>query len=113
MIYVYIMVHILLLKVKLMQQMQIFLITLHLQMVFFYARNVALKNSAPSFNCILKINNQLIEDAQDLDIKMPMLNLLYSSKILEKQQDLFGIIIQIIQIRVILVMMKGHEYFIQ
>ena len=32
------------------------------------------------FNCILKSNNQLIEDAQDLDIVMPMSNLLYSSK---------------------------------
>ena len=46
----------------------------------FYTRNVALKNSAPFFNCILTINNQLIKDAQDLDIVMPMFNLLYSSK---------------------------------
>ena len=39
----------------------------------------------------------IIEDAQDLDIVMPLYNLLYYSKILEKQQDLFGIIIQIFQ----------------
>ena len=44
-----------------------------------YSRNLSLKNSAPFFNCILKINNQLIEDAQDLDIVMPMFNLLYCS----------------------------------
>ena len=41
-----------------------------------YTKKVALKNSAPFFNCILKINNQLIEDAQDLDIVNPMYNLL-------------------------------------
>ena len=40
-----------------------------------YNKKLALKNSAPSFNCTLKINNQLIEDAQDLDIVMPMYNL--------------------------------------
>ena len=45
-----------------------------------YNRKISLKNSAPFFNCILKINNQLIQDAQDLDIVMPMFNLLYSSK---------------------------------
>ena len=28
-----------------------------------YNKKVSLKNSAPFFNCILKINNQLIEDA--------------------------------------------------
>ena len=45
-----------------------------------YSRRVALQNSAPFFNCILKINNQLIEDAQDLDIVNPMYNLLNYSK---------------------------------
>ena len=45
-----------------------------------YSRNLPLKNSAPFFNCILKINSQLIEDAQDLDIVMPTYNLLYYSK---------------------------------
>ena len=50
-----------------------------------YNRKVSLKNSAPFFNCILKINNQLIKDAQDLDIVMPMFNLLYCFKIFRKQ----------------------------
>ena len=45
-----------------------------------YNRKVYLKSFAPFFNCTLKINNQLIEDAQDLDIVMPMSNLLYYSK---------------------------------
>ena len=38
----------------------------------FYIRKLALKNSAPFFNYILKINNQLLEDVQDLDIVMPV-----------------------------------------
>ena len=45
-----------------------------------YYRKVSLKNFAPFFNCTLKINSQSIEDAQDLDIAMPMYNLFYYSK---------------------------------
>ena len=45
-----------------------------------YNRKVALKSSPPFFNCVLQIKNQLIEDAQDLDIVNPMYNLLYYSK---------------------------------
>ena len=45
-----------------------------------YNRKVSFKNSAPFFNCTLRINSQLIEHAQDLDIVIPMYNLLYYSK---------------------------------
>ena len=44
-----------------------------------YDRNLALKNNAPFFSSVLKSNSQF-EDAQDLDIVMPMQNLLYYSK---------------------------------
>ena len=54
-----------------------------------YSRKLALKNSGPFFNCVLKINNQLIEDAQDLHIVMPMFNLLYSSKNFRKTTGTF------------------------
>ena len=54
-----------------------------------YNRKVALKNSAPFFNCILKINSQLIEDAQDLDIVVPMYNLLNYSKNFRKKTASF------------------------
>ena len=55
-----------------------------------YNRKVALKNSAPFFNCILKINdNQLTEDAQDLDVVTPMYNLLYYSKNFRKTTGRF------------------------
>ena len=62
-----------------------------------YNRKVSLKNSAPFFNCILKINSQLIEDAQDLDIAMTMYDLLYYSKNFRKTTGSFWIIIQICQ----------------
>ena len=45
-----------------------------------YDRRLACKNNAPFFGSILKINNQLVEDAQDLDVVMIMYKLLYYSK---------------------------------
>ena len=36
----------------------------------------AFKNNAPFTNCISKINNVLIDNAEDLDVVMPMYNLL-------------------------------------
>ena len=41
---------------------------------------VILKNNAPFVSCITRINGELIEDANDLDIVMPMYNLLEYSK---------------------------------
>ena len=43
-------------------------------------RPLILKNNAPFVSCITKINNELIEDADDLDIVVPMYNLLEYSK---------------------------------
>ena len=43
-------------------------------------RPVILKNNALFISCITKINNELIEDAEDLDVVMPMYNLLEYSK---------------------------------
>ena len=34
-------------------------------------RPLILKNNAPFVSCITKINNELIEDAEDLDVVMP------------------------------------------
>ena len=36
---------------------------------------LALKNNAPFIGCISKINNTLIDNAEDLDVVMPMYNL--------------------------------------
>ena len=43
-------------------------------------RQVILKNNAPFISCISKINGVLVENAEDLDIVMPMYNLLKYSK---------------------------------
>ena len=43
-------------------------------------RPVILKNNAPFVSCITRINGELIEDTDDLDIVMPMYNLLEYSK---------------------------------
>ena len=44
------------------------------------SRPVILKNNAPFVSCITRINDELIEDANDLDIVVPMYNLLECSK---------------------------------
>ena len=43
-------------------------------------RSVAFKNNAPFINCISKINGVKIDDAEDLDVVMPIYNLLEYSK---------------------------------
>ena len=43
-------------------------------------RPLILKNNAPFVSCISRINGELIENADDLDIVMPMYNLLEYSK---------------------------------
>ena len=43
-------------------------------------RSLILKNNAPFLSCISKINGEVIENAEDLDIVMPMYNLLEYSK---------------------------------
>ena len=43
-------------------------------------RKIILKNNAPFVSCVTRINNEFIEDADDLDIVMPMYNLLEYSK---------------------------------
>ena len=45
-----------------------------------YDKKLAIKNNALFLSCISKINNTLIENAKDLDIVMPMYNLLEYSK---------------------------------
>ena len=54
-----------------------------------YNRKVSLKHSAPFFNFIFKINNKLTEDAQDLDVLIPLYNLLYYSKNFRKTAGSF------------------------
>ena len=49
-----------------------------------YDRKFTLKNNAPFISCISKINGELAENAEDLDVIMPMYNLLEYSKNYQK-----------------------------
>ena len=57
----------------------------------------AFKNNAPFINCISKINGVKIDNAEDLDVAMPTYNLLEYSKKYKKQQEVCGIIIEMNQ----------------
>ena len=54
--------------------------------------NLVLKNNVPFMFCISKINNTLIDNAEDLDIVMPMYNLIEYSKNYSKTLVPYGII---------------------
>ena len=43
-------------------------------------QTLVFKNNAPFVGCISKINNALIDNAEDLDVAMPMYNLIEYSK---------------------------------
>ena len=58
-------------------------------------KNVAFKNKAPFRLCILKINSILIDNAEDLDIVMPMYNLLEYIQITLCHQEVYGIIAEL------------------
>ena len=51
---------------------------------------VAFKNNAPFINCISKINGAKIDNAEDLDVVMPMYNLLECSKNYKKAGSLWN-----------------------
>ena len=61
-------------------------------------KNLVFKNNAPFINCITKINGINIDNAEDLDVAMPMYNLLeYSKNHKKKQQEACGITIEMNQ----------------
>ena len=54
-----------------------------------YDKKIASKNNAPFVSCISKINNIFIDNAEDLDVVMPMYNLLEYSKNYSKTNGSF------------------------
>ena len=59
-------------------------------------KKLVFKNNALFINCISKINGIKTDNAEDLDVVMPMyLNIV---KIIKKQQNVCGIIIEMNQI---------------
>ena len=53
-------------------------------------KSLAFKNNAPSINCISKINGVLINNAEDLNVVIPMYSLIEYSKIYRKTTGSFG-----------------------
>ena len=58
-------------------------------------KKVIFKNCAPFTNCISEINNTQIDNAKDIDIVMPMYNLMNTVIIMKKQQEVYGNIVKI------------------
>ena len=69
-------------------------------------KNLAFKNNAPFINCISKINGVKIDKAEDLDVVMPMYNLLQYSKNYKKQQVVYGIVIEMNQVILFLLILN-------
>ena len=64
----------------------------------FGEKKLVFKNNAPFINCFSKFNGVKIDNAEDLDVVIPMYNLLEYSKNYKKQQDVCRIIIEMNQI---------------
>ena len=67
-------------------------------------KSVAFKNNTPFINCISKINVVQIDNAEDLDVVMPIC--LNTAKITEKQQAAYGIITEINQVIIFLLILN-------
>ena len=67
---------------------------------------VAFKNNAPFINCISKTNGIHIDNAEDLDVVMPVTICLNTAKITEKQQVVCGIITEINQVILFLLILN-------
>ena len=61
-------------------------------------KKLAFKNNAPFVSCVSKINNTFIDNAEDLDVAIPMYNLLEYSKNYSKTTGVFGITTEMNQI---------------
>ena len=64
------------------------------------------ENNAPFINCISKINGVKIDNAEDLDVVMPMYNWLENSKNYKKQQVVYGIIAEMNQVILFLLILN-------
>ena len=70
-------------------------------------KSVAFKNNAPCINCISKINGAQIGNEEDIDVVMPMYNLLeYSKNYRKKKQAVCGIITEKNQVIIFLLILN-------
>ena len=67
-------------------------------------KKVIFKNCAPFTNYISEINNRQIDNAKDINIVMPMYNLIeYSDNYAKKKQEVCGNIVKIYQPEIIII----------
>ena len=67
---------------------------------------VAFTNNVPFIHCISKINGVKIDNAEDLDFVMPIYSLIEYSKNFRKQQEVCGIIIEMNQVILFLLILN-------
>ena len=58
---------------------------------------VLFKNCVPFTDCISEINNTQIDNAKDIDVVMPMYDLIDTVIIIQKHQEVYGNIIEMSQ----------------
>ena len=86
-------------KLKLKLNFELMQLLLIMQTITSLAKNSCFyKNNVSFNNCISKINGIENDNAEDLDVVMPMYNYLNIVKIIKKQQVVYGIIIEMNQI---------------
>ena len=66
-------------------------------------KKVIFKNCAPFTDCITEISNTQIDDAQKIDVVMPMYSLIEYSMLIRRHQEVYGNIIELKQLQSILV----------
>ena len=74
-------------------------------------KNVSFRNNASFRSCIFKINSTLTDNAEDLDIVMPMYNLLEYSQIILSHQEVYGIVIET-KLMMLMIMLLMVNYLI-
>ena len=73
-------------------------------------KNLTFKNNAPFISCISKIKGIKIDNAEDLDVVMPMYNLLECSKNYRKTTGIIVEINQVIHFLLILNLLGIKQY---
>ena len=69
-------------------------------------KTVAFKNNAPFINCISKMNGVKIEMTEDLDVEFQCIIFLNTAKVTEKQQAVCGIITEMNQVILFLLILN-------
>ena len=69
-------------------------------------KNLVFENNAPFMNCVSKINGVKIDNAEDLDVAMPCIIYLNRVKITKKQQEVCGIITEMNQVILFLLVLN-------